>query len=119
MAILGPAYLSPAMLHTAIVTRSDVPDWCKCSACALIAADALWCSQCDTVCCAQCMAPAGPHTTLCPVCQEASPDRVHAVGPLRRIIEAMFIAMAEHVDTMQDGAGGFVPPSRKPGPRRN
>jgi hypothetical protein len=100
-AVLGPMFLSAAQLYTAVTTRSDVPAWCTCTACGLIADAAVWCSGCDTVACATCMTPAGPHTTLCPVCGTTATDDVHVVGPLRAIIDTMFMAVAEQVDTLR------------------
>jgi hypothetical protein len=99
-AVLGPLFLSGPQLYTAVATRSDVPGWCTCVACGLIADAAVWCSACDSVACATCMAPAGPHSTLCPVCGTTATDDVHAVGPLRAIIDTMFMAVAEQVDTL-------------------
>ena len=114
-AILGPMHLSAQQLYTAVVTRSDVPRWCSCCACGLIAAEAVWCAQCNAVACARCMTPVGPESTLCPVCGTTSGDDIHAVAPLRQIIDTLFIAMAEEVDagapTLGAASGGAAAPA--------
>ena len=113
-AILGPQYLTPQQLYTAVVTRSDVPAWCTCCACGLIASEAVWCSRCNAVACATCMTPAGPESLMCPVCCSASADTIFVVEPLRRIIDTLFIAMASEVDA----AGEAAPPGTSTGHRQ-
>lgn len=96
LAILGPAYLSPSELLTAIRTRSDVPDGLKCVLCGCLAEDATWCSVCDSIACAPCLGLSG-YGFMC-ACRATSPDTFFVVGAVRRMVQAWFCAAAEQVD---------------------
>ena len=101
-----PNYICGDALDARVRKDSAVPESLACSACSLLAIDAVWCQTCDRVCCETCLGPSELHW-LCPLCgatsglsdaDDAPPRRLHVVGPLRTMAAAWFMCAAAQID---------------------
>lgn len=90
-------FLNPLELTASIRNRYEVPAFLRCRACALMAADAVWCQCCDIFVCAQCLGPADG-TWMCPLCENTSVDSFHVIKAIRAAIDAWFQGAAQQLD---------------------
>ena len=92
-----PAYVAASELIPLLRCRPDVPPALTCLACCKLAENAVWCRDCDAVCCSGCLAPPDEQW-LCPQCHSLDEDNYQVVGPLRAVIDSWLRTAATHVD---------------------
>ena len=93
-----PGYISGAELRCMLRARADVPPCLRCSACAHLCVDAVWCATCDAIACSGCLAPPD-EAWCCPRCECTAEDNFHVVTAVRQLAEGWLAAMAVAVDT--------------------
>lgn len=117
LAVLGPQYLTPSQLATALECRADVPPELTCAACDLLAADSIWCRRCGALTCEQCLGPGGC-AWQCPVCCATAVDDFAVVPALRNLAERWFVGVARIVDPYSVDSGGEEEPDKAASSKR-
>jgi hypothetical protein len=120
-ATMPPYYITPHTLVPILRARLDVPSSLRCYACTLLANDAVWCGECDTVFCSTCLAPPD-EAWVCSRCRNAKEYRFHVVTALREVastwLEAMALKLDQEICLGNGGDGAASAPATAKRPRQ-